>query len=44
MVKVASISLESFRSDKICFIAGVKKLRQKDAYEVPREGIAVEEF
>lgn len=43
-VKVASISLESFRSDKICFIAGVKKLRQKDAYEVPREGIAVEEF
>ncbi|KAL5218879.1 hypothetical protein ABZP36_019563 [Zizania latifolia] len=43
-VKVASISMESFRSDKVCFIAGVKKLRQKDAYEVPREAISVEEF
>ncbi|KAL5210806.1 hypothetical protein ABZP36_006429 [Zizania latifolia] len=43
-VKVASISMESFRSDKVCFMAGVKKLRQKDAYEVPREAISVEEF
>ena len=43
-VKVTSVSLESFRSDKVCFIAGVKKLRQKDAYEVPREAISVEEF
>jgi hypothetical protein len=28
----------------VCFIAGVKKLRQKDAYEVPREAVSVEEF
>uniref|UniRef100_A0ACD5X182 Uncharacterized protein n=1 Tax=Avena sativa TaxID=4498 RepID=A0ACD5X182_AVESA len=43
-VKVTSVNLESFRSDKVCFIAGVKKLRQKDAYEVPREGVSVQEF
>ncbi|CAD6210148.1 unnamed protein product [Miscanthus lutarioriparius] len=43
-VKVASVSIESYKSDKICFIAGVKKLRQKDAYEVPREAVSVEEF
>jgi hypothetical protein len=43
-VKVASVSLESYKSDKVCFIAGVKKLRQKDAYEVPREAVSVEEF
>ncbi|GJN08687.1 hypothetical protein PR202_ga26637 [Eleusine coracana subsp. coracana] len=43
-VKVTSVSVESYKSDKVCFIAGVKKLRQKDAYEVPREAISVEEF
>ncbi|TKV97521.1 hypothetical protein SEVIR_9G499600v4 [Setaria viridis] len=43
-VKVASVSLESYKSDKVCFIAGVKKLRQKEAYEVPREAVSVEEF
>ncbi|KAK1603038.1 hypothetical protein QYE76_016811 [Lolium multiflorum] len=43
-VKVTTVNLESFRSDKVCFIAGVKKLRQKDAYEMPRESVSVEEF
>jgi hypothetical protein len=43
-VKVTSVSVESYKSDKVCFIAGVKKLRQKDVYEVPREAISVEEF
>jgi hypothetical protein len=43
-VKVTSVSVESYKSDKVCFIAGVKKLRQKDVYEVPREAVSVEEF
>jgi hypothetical protein len=43
-VKVTSVSVESYKSDKVCFIAGVKKLRQKDVYEVPREVVSVEEF
>ncbi|KAF3782144.1 Uncharacterized protein EJ110_NYTH29854 [Nymphaea thermarum] len=43
-VKVSSISVESYRSDKICFTAGVNKTRLKDAYEIPRDSIRVEEF
>ncbi|KDP31297.1 hypothetical protein JCGZ_11673 [Jatropha curcas] len=43
-VKVTSVTVESYKSDKIWFTAGVKKSRPKDAYEVPREAIKVEEF
>lgn len=43
-VKVTSINIESYKSDKVWFTAGVKKSRSKDAYEVPRDAIRVEEF
>ncbi|EEF47817.1 uncharacterized protein At5g01610 [Ricinus communis] len=43
-VKVTSLSVESLKSDKVWFTAGVKKSRPKDAYEFPREAIKVEEF
>ncbi|RZR78122.1 hypothetical protein BHM03_00003362 [Ensete ventricosum] len=43
-VKVTQVSLESYKSDKVCFMAGVKKLRPKDAYEMPRDSITIEEF
>lgn len=43
-VKVTSINVEGYKSDKVWFTAGVKKSRPKDAYEMPREAIKVEEF
>ncbi|KAF2316075.1 hypothetical protein GH714_040870 [Hevea brasiliensis] len=43
-VKVTSVTVESYKSDKILFTFGVKKSRPKDAYELPREAIQVEEF
>ncbi|XP_072972857.1 uncharacterized protein At5g01610 [Typha angustifolia] len=43
-VKVTHVSVESYKSDKVCFTAGVKKLRQKEAYEIPRDSVTVEEF
>ena len=43
-VKVTSVVVESYKSDKVWFTAGVKKSRPKDAYEVLRDGIKVEEF
>ncbi|XP_077223786.1 DUF538 family protein (Protein of unknown function, DUF538) [Tasmannia lanceolata] len=43
-VKVTNITVESYKSDKVCFTAGVKKMRPKDAYEMPRDAIKVEEF
>lgn len=43
-VKVTQIHVEGFRSDKVCFTAGVKKLRPKDAYDTPREAVNVDEF
>ena len=43
-VKVTSVVVESYKSDKVWFTAGVKKSRPKDAYEVPRDGIKVEEL
>ncbi|KAL8457572.1 hypothetical protein ACS0TY_034622 [Phlomoides rotata] len=43
-VKVTSINVESIKSDKVWFTAGVKKSRSKDAYEVPRDAIRVEDF
>jgi len=44
-VKVTSVAVESYKSDKVWFTtAGVKKSRPKDAYEMPSEAIKVEEF
>ncbi|XP_044485353.1 uncharacterized protein At5g01610-like [Mangifera indica] len=43
-VKVTNIAVESYKSDKVWFTAGVKKSRPKDAYEMPRDAIKVEEF
>lgn len=44
-VKVTSVYVESYKSDKVWFTTtGVKKSRPKDAYEMPREAIKVEEF
>lgn len=41
-VKVASVAVESYKSDKVWFTAGVKKSRPKDAYEMPQDAIKVE--
>ncbi|PON68917.1 hypothetical protein PanWU01x14_092340 [Parasponia andersonii] len=43
-VKMTSVGVESYKSDKVWFTAGVKKSRPKDAYELPRDAIKVEEF
>lgn len=43
-VKVTSVAVESYKSDKVWFTAGVKKSRAKDAYEMPSNAIKVEEF
>uniref|UniRef100_A0A1D1Y4M2 Uncharacterized protein At5g01610 n=1 Tax=Anthurium amnicola TaxID=1678845 RepID=A0A1D1Y4M2_9ARAE len=43
-VKVTHVGVESYKSDKVCFTAGVKKLRSRDAFEMPRDAIKVDEF
>ncbi|KAG6759904.1 hypothetical protein POTOM_036400 [Populus tomentosa] len=43
-VKVTSVAVEGFKSDKVWFTAGVKKSRPKIAYDVPQTAIRVEEF
>ncbi|KAH7665262.1 At5g01610-like protein [Dioscorea alata] len=43
-VKVTGVSVESYKSDKVCFTAGVKKLRPKDAYGIPHDSIKIDEF
>ncbi|KAK6157894.1 hypothetical protein DH2020_012142 [Rehmannia glutinosa] len=43
-VKVTNVAVEGNKSEKVCFTAGVKKSRPKDAYAVPREAVRVEEF
>ncbi|MBA0698970.1 hypothetical protein Goari_000647, partial [Gossypium aridum] len=43
-VKVTSVAVEGYKSDKVWFTAGVKKSRPKDAYETPRDAVRVEEF
>ncbi|KAK3042354.1 hypothetical protein RJ639_002400 [Escallonia herrerae] len=43
-VKVTNIAVEGYKSDKLWFTAGVKKSRPRDAYEMPRDAIRVEEF
>ncbi|XP_031255950.1 uncharacterized protein At5g01610-like [Pistacia vera] len=43
-VKVTNVAVESYKSDKVWFTAGVKRSRPKDAYDMPRDAIKVEEF
>ncbi|KAM0043981.1 hypothetical protein Hdeb2414_s0010g00347801 [Helianthus debilis subsp. tardiflorus] len=43
-VKVTSVVVENYRSDKVWFTAGVKKSRPREAYETPRDATRVEEF
>lgn len=43
-VKVTNVAVEGSKSDKVWFMAGVKKSRPKDAYDTPRVGIRVQEF
>lgn len=43
-VKVTGVSVEGYKSDKVWFTAGVKKSRPKDAYEMARDAVKVQEF
>ncbi|KAH7529015.1 hypothetical protein FEM48_Zijuj05G0138800 [Ziziphus jujuba var. spinosa] len=43
-VKVTSVAVESYKSDKVWFTAGMKKSKPKDAYEIPRDAIKIEEY
>ncbi|TXG56580.1 hypothetical protein EZV62_017893 [Acer yangbiense] len=43
-VKVTSVAVESYKSDKVWFTAGVKKSRAKDAYLLPQDAVRVQEF
>lgn len=43
-VKVTGVAVESYKSDQLCFTAGVKVSRPKDAYEMLRDAIRVEQF
>ena len=40
-VKVTTISVESSKSDKLWFTAGVKKSRSKSVYDTPHDAIKV---
>lgn len=43
-VKVTGVTVESYKSDKVWFTAGVKKSRSKDAYLLPQDAVRVQEF
>lgn len=43
-VKLTNVAVEGNKSDKVWFTAGVKKSRPKDAYEMPRAAVRVQEF
>ncbi|XP_073525366.1 uncharacterized protein [Phyllobates terribilis] len=43
-VKITSISLETYKSDKLWFTAGVNKCRAKDVYDFPKLATKVDEF
>ncbi|KAI3947481.1 hypothetical protein MKW92_017401 [Papaver armeniacum] len=43
-VKVTSVTVESYKSDKVMIMAGVKKQKARDTYEMPRDSVKVEEF
>ena len=42
-VKVTSVAVEGNKSEKVSFMAGVKKSRSRDAYDAPRDAVRVEE-
>ena len=43
-VKVTSITIEDSNAKKVCFMAGMRKSRPWDAYDVVRDGIEEEVF
>lgn len=43
-VKVTSVAVEGYKSDKLWFTAGVKKSRPKEAYDRPHDAVRVSEF
>lgn len=43
-IKVTSVAVEGYKSDKVWFTAGLKRSRPKDAYEMPRDAFSVDEF
>lgn len=43
-VKLTNVAVEGNKSEKVCFTAGVKKCRPKDAYVAPLYAVRVEEF
>ena len=43
-VKVTQVNVEGSRSEKVSFTAGVKKLRPREAYELPRDAVRIDEF
>lgn len=43
-VKVTSVAVENYKSDKVWFTAGVKKSKAKDAFLMPQNAVRVEEF
>ncbi|XP_057508628.1 uncharacterized protein At5g01610-like [Actinidia eriantha] len=43
-VKVTSVAVEGYKSDKVWFTAGVKKSRPLDAYGSPHHAVRVQEF
>ncbi|GMH27587.1 hypothetical protein Nepgr_029430 [Nepenthes gracilis] len=43
-VKVTCVAVEGCKSDKVWFTAGMKKCRARDAYDMPRDAVRVEEF
>ena len=43
-VKVTSVAVEGYKSDKVWFTAGVKKSRPMDAYGFPHHAVRVHEF
>ncbi|KAF2325432.1 hypothetical protein GH714_028659 [Hevea brasiliensis] len=43
-VKVTSVAVEGYKSDKVWFTAGVKKSRPRIAYDVPQAAVRVDEF
>ncbi|KAJ7953872.1 DUF538 family protein [Quillaja saponaria] len=43
-VKVTTVAVEGYKSDKVWFTAGVKKSRPKDAYDTACDAVRVAEF
>lgn len=43
-VKVTNVAVEGYKSDKVLFMAGVKKSRPMNAYDTPQHAVRVQEF